>query len=557
MVWGRVLPEFPTEVADAAGAINEGLAAAREAVRAARAVVVTNTALASATTAGSIDLGTAALEGLVAAARAAVDALLDDVGAYVLMVPLPRKGLAYYLPDAMTAPTSAPAGALASALGRATDTLPTWQRAFAPEALFVGGNAHFLKTVAEAATDAGDGDRPSFGRDSYWGYMALLGGSTDPAAAASLAPYFVHLFGASRRSGDVSTTRGDSDLVAQGAVVRPAPRGGALALEWSPVDDRVFEGRWSTTPYEYAVIRSTRPEAMTARAVLDLFPTRELREGLTGRHGARVLKVARYTPLVHRYVETETLTPNQVYFYHLAVRAKLTGPGDDRVEPFNLLSSAVRYRPAPGEAPPGRRGTPPDWYRTPSVARVIPAFGRLLDRVNAAIDTALGATTRVTSLSQASVQALDRLIAKLDRIVSEIDTVVGQIQAAYTTPSANIYATLRTGRGNVTSMIGDLAQALDDVNDPERPDFDTGDEYVCGAFVVVTAPSEDAFLRAWGLIELLFGPAEEEDPVVAGVRSIADEITAATERLTDEEPSRTFGEDMTPRPPGTGDASCE
>lgn len=558
MSWGRVFPAFPTEVADAATTLSESLAAAREAVRAARLVVATQTALASATAAGATDLGTAALEGLVTAARAAVDALLDDVGAYVLAVPLPKKGLAYALPEAMSAPSSAPAGALASALGRETASLPVWQRAFAPEALFVGGNAHFLKTVAEATTDAGDGDRPSFGRDSYWGYVALVGGSTDVGAATTLATYAVQLFGSSRRAADVPATRGDADLVASGLAVRPGPRGGAVALEWQPVDERALDDGWRAVPVNYAVIRSERPEAMTARSVLDLFASVDLREGLTGRHGARVLKVARYNPVVHRYVDEDTLTPNQAYYYHVAVKTRLDGPGGRREErPYALISTAVRYRPALREAPPGRHGTPPDWWRSPSVVRIIPAFGRLIDRVNAAIDSASAAVTRVTGVSQASLAALDRLIAKLDRLIGEIDAVVGQIQAAYTTPSANIHVTLRTGKGNVTNMIGDLAQALADTSDSERPDFDTGDEYVCGAMVVVAAPSEDAFLRAWALIELLFGPADAEDPVVAGVRSVEDEIARAAVVLTTEEPSRTFNEDMSPRPPGQGDASCE
>ena len=106
-------------------------------------------------------------------------------------------------------------------------------------------------------------------------------------------------------------------------------------------------------------------------------------------------------------------------------------------------------------------------------------------------------------------------------------------------------------------MIGDLAKALDDTSDAERPSFDTGDEYVCGAMVVVAAPSEDAFLRAWALVELLFGPADAEDPVVAGVRSVEAEIARAAVVLTNPEPSRTFNEDMSPRPAGQGDASCE
>lgn len=557
MSWKSLAPALPDAVTGAAEGLTTGLAAARTALEAARAEIRVATALATEETQGVLATAESALSAAVAAVGESVDALLDDGGAYLLLVPLPKKGLAALLDGVEDLGTSAPTGALEGSVPPAVRGLPLWRRAFREEALFLGGNAHYLKTVAEALYDAGDDSRPRFGADSYWAYAAIVAGATDVAAGVTLAAYFDRLFGTRHGSDSLAAARGHGDVVVTGLRAGPSQRGGLAVVEWdAPAPRPVDDGEWRVTPVEYAVIRSERPQAATARRVLDLFPSRELTEGATGLHGARVLKVGRCDGITRRYTDPGPLTTNQTYYYHVALKTRLDGPDRHDAVGYELLSSAARYRPEPRRFA-ARRGAPPDWSRTPSIARLVPAVDRLLDRVTEAARTFGGDAARVTSLSQSSLDALTREINALGAIVDDVDMTLRQLESVFALPSAGVHVTLRTGQGNPASLLADLTRALSDSTDPDRPTFDVGDEYVTGAIVVLTGPSPAAFERAWALLAALFGGPGDEDPVLAGINSIRAGVEEAAAALTPSAPSLTFNEDMTPRAPGEGDASCE
>jgi hypothetical protein len=188
---------------------------------------------------------------------------------------------------------------------------------------------------------------------------------------------------------------------------------------------------------------------------------------------------------------------------------------------------------------------------------MVPAVDRLLDRVTEAAKSVASGAAQTVSLSNAAVTALDQEINRLGAVVDEVTLTLRQLESVFSVPSAGVHVTLRTGQGNTASFLADLAQALTDSNDADRPPFDVGDEYVTGAVLLLTGPSPDAFARAWALLSSLLGGPEEEDPVVAGINSIRAGVEAAAATLTDAPPSVTFNEDMTPRAPGQGDASCE
>lgn len=557
MSWTSLTPALPGTVTEAAGGLTAGLEATRAALEAARAELRIATALANEETVGALATAQAALGAAVSAVEGAVMNLLDDGGGYLLLVPLPKKGLAALLDGALDLGTSAPTGALDARVPPSVRSLPVWRRAFREEALFLGGNAHFLKTVGEALYDPGDDSRPRFGADTYWAYAVLVGGASDVAAGVTLASYFDRLFGARHGSDSLAASRGHGDVVARGVRAGPSTRANYAVIEWEPPEPQaVDDGEWRAVPTEYAVIRSDRTQAMTARRVLDLFPTTNLREGLTGLHGARVLKVGRCDGITRRYVDLGPLQPNQTYYYHVALKARFDGPERRDALPYVLLSSVARYRPDVRRTAT-RRGTPPDWSRTPSIARAVPALDRLLDRVSEVAKSVTSGASQVTSLSSAASAALDREIAALGTIVDEVALTLRQLEAIFTVPSAGVHVTLRTGQGNTAAFLADLAQALSDPSDVERPAFDVGDEYVTGAVLLLTGPNPDAFARAWALLGSLLGGPEEEDPIVAGINSIRAGVEAAAPLLTDTPPSVTFNEDMTPRAPGEGDASCE
>lgn len=557
MTWSTVLPNLPSEVLSAAQALTSAASVAREGLQAARVVMQAQTALVNESVGGALSTAQSLLDGAVGALEDAVQSLLGDAGLYVLMVPLPKKGLAYYLPQSLTLPAQAPTGALNARVGREVSQLPSWRRAFDSSELFTGGNAHFLKTVANSITDPGDGCRPQFSRTAYWGYVAVVAGASDISAAMSIAAYVDRLFRREGGSEQLAAGSSDMSLIATGLRARASTQGELVIVEWNPLASRPIGDDWVCAPWKYALIRSESPEAMTARRVLDLFSTVELSEGMAGRFGSKVLKLSTYNGMVNRYVDESEVITNQTYYYHLAVRSRAESPQGERKEwPFDLLSSAVRYRRTSRTAPPGRRGTPPDWYRTPSVLSLIPPLGRLSDQLLEAVGSMRSSSTQALSYGRAALDALDRTIARLGRILSDLEQVLGQLNAIYATPSANVHVLIQQGQGDAMSVVKDLATQMDTLDDPNRPAFDTGDEYVCGMLAIATAPSEAALVPLMTMLQGLFN-GSALDPVLAGIESVQGALGVVRTTLTETTPSRTFNEDLTPRPAGQGDFTCE
>jgi hypothetical protein len=514
------------------------------------------TALAERQATGSLSAVDAVVSSLVSAIDSAIAGLLDDGGAYVLLVPMPKKGLTGLIGGPLTVDTDAPVGALNTEVSPDASTSLVWTDAFSSERLFLGGNAHFLRTVTEALFDRRDVNRPRFTNDTYWGYAALVAGATDVAACLTVASYIDKLLGSPLGANGLRASRGNSDIVASGVSVRASERNTAAVIEWEEFNTSgVDDGTSTLEVTEYAVLRSEEAPAMTARLVIDIFPTIRLTEGVTGRYGGRVVKVASYDGFTHRYVDPGPLVAGTTYYYHVAARTRVL-TNDIAVDMgYHLLSSAARYRPEEMVTRSGG-GKAPDWWRTPSIARMIPALSALMDKIQEAIYGARATVSRSTSLTNGVLAALDQQIAKLDRTITEMNLLLQQLENVFSVPSAGVHVDLRTGKGNVTTLLGALTMGLSDFSDPDRPPFDNGDEYVTGAMVVVAAPNEAAFQRAWAILDLLFGGGDAVDPVIAGINSILAGTNTPASSSTAAEPSDTFGTDMSPLPRGTPDASC-
>ena len=560
--WVQLTPSLPPAVTTAAQGLKTGFSTFETTLQALKVQRQIALALARTEATSAIDAVRSIINATTGAIKGALNALLDDVGAYVLLVPLPKKGLGYLLAGT-DAPPATPTGALSTEVPQAVRDLPAWRQAFSPTRLFVGGNAHFLRTVSDAVFDGKDPNRPRFQTSSYWGYVAAVAGSTDLGAALALASYFAQFTDRKAQgSSGLSPTRGAGDIIVSGLRASPSSRATLCVLEWSPIRSRPIDNTgWTAVPIEYAIIRSTGVEAATARTVLDLLPSTSPTEGMTGRYGAKVLKVVPSDGIVRRYVDEETLVSATTYYYHIAVRSKLVPPPDAGLQtvtqPYTLLSSAVRFRPEPSRVGDARGGNPPDWYRTPSVARMIPPFNKLIDEVLEGVNSFDAVAQDGLNFGDTVISAIDAQITRLQRIEDDVNTLVTQLVNLYAVPEAGVHLCMREGQGNASSMISDLASTLSDTSDPKRPPFDSGSEYVVGVMVVVAAPSEADFLKAWNLLKLLFGGSGAGSPVLTGVNSVPASTPAPDAPLTPAPPGVTFNDDMTPRPAGTGDASCD
>lgn len=592
MTWKSLDLTLPPAVDTVASAIGSGLDAVKGALSLVRTQAQVTQALIRTEEGVRVQLANAAVQAAVSALSNFVNQLLDSAGVYVLIVPLPKKGLVSIAsrpnnPDEpgsnfVQIPEQNLLSGLPAARANQLRQSPSFSQIFNPRDLFLGGNAYFVKTLAEALYDPGDRNRPKFSPQSYWAYSLLVAGATDVTSLLSAATFFDRLFGRTRSANGVSASRGVSDFVPRNIRVGPSGRGYFPVLEWERVPQSIallsYDGA-RVVPTEYAVIRSTDFRAKTATSVLDLFSSADLREGQTGQFGAKVLKVAGYDGVVNRYIDTEEFTAPNV-FYHVAFRSRTEAPagagasvpapprsnaaGEPQTDsvvrvdnPYNLLSSCAEWRRPTSNAQltDTRLSVAPDWSRTTSVAALFPGLERLLDRAVENLQTLSGASRNINETNTAYLNLLGREVDRITRQTAEINGYLSQLQAIFATPNADVFVTTRQGQGGVGTFLSDAILAMDDPRDPNRPNFDTGDEYVTGIVLLCVGPDPSPIAAAFAMLEGLFGSSADNE-ALAGLESIQTSLTEVEAALAAEAQSVAFDESMQPRPPGEPDASC-
>ena len=510
-----------------------------------------------------------AVQALVGAAEDAVAELLDDTGAYLLVVPLPKKGLVRLVPDGTAdEPGSTffdlPVPALVEQMSaadreRLRDSTLFDQLADASQVLR-GGNAYFVKTVSESLFDSRDSSRPRFSREDYWAYAVFVAGAEDLAAALPLAGFIERLIGDRSR---VPATRGVTSVVPQNLRVHQSGRGRTAVVEWDPVspsrvlasyDDNVVR------PVEYVIIRSTDFRVVTCLSVSDLFGTHDLQEGATGQFGAKVVAKKTFDGITARWIDTESLEGDRDYYYLVGFKCRVDGEGD--AEPTTLdydklvAAGPIRIRAGRARTTQGR---PPDWVRVPSFATIFPPVERFLDKVLEQLRSIARASQTVADINDAYVRAIEAEIERYTTLAEEFTRQVEAVTNLLTMPRsvAGIAMKTGTGHGDVGSFFSRLALDFADLSDPNRPGFDAGDEYVTGFVMLAVGPDPVAIAKQLDIFNPLFGSPEQND-LLAGVRSIGDQLDILEAQVAAEEAaSQSFNDDMTPRPVGQGDASCD
>ncbi len=536
----------------------------------------------------------AALQALISQINALLNAGLDDTGVYVLVVPLPKKGLAG-LASGLRRPSSPVTRVfrdlLPSNQGRGA-TSPTFAQLFSPETFATGGNAYFAQTLLESLYDRGDLSRPTFSRNSYWASAVLVAGSSDPLGVLTLAAHLDRLFGESKAS------RGVVNRLPGNVRARPSMRDRGVVIEWdhaAPSTTLVSMDALKVFVRQIAIIRSRSFEAKSAARVGDLFPGRNLTVGSFGRYGSEVLAVFNYDGLTTQYVDRAPLAEDVPAFYHVAFSTAIEGTATrEEIEAlgvvappegttsgpleigFDRMSHCIEFvRPSKATA---RAALPasvlPDWRRTPTVASAIPPLAGFIDYIGEILNSIGGAARTIDDYNNTYIEFLTRELNRIAQRIQAIETALGQLAQLIDPIQAGIHVTTLSGQGSAGDFVAEVCAALDARNDPNRPAFDTGTEFVTGVVLVATAPSAAGVLGALALFEALFAPTQVSgsNPELEGIEAIDGILAEVENELTRElegtaldpstspspsEPSsNTFGEDMTPRPPGTGDSSC-
>lgn len=564
--WFSLQTPTPPALAEAGSVVSGGLHAVKGAIEAARIAASTATTSLTSGTPPSVVAFNALVQQAVNAATSAVDGLLDDAGLYTLLVPLPKKGLVELVPEERGAGStfleSPAANMLKEPTTRDADAVaatPVWQLAFDPDMVFLGGNAWFLRQLSESLHDPGDDGRPRFEPNSAWAYTLLVTGAEDVTAVMSAATYFARLVGLGKSAHDLPPDRSAASLVPQHVRAAPSSRAHTAVITWDLAPVSTILGSFdnaSVVATHYAVIRSTDFRARMATKVTDLF-SGTLREGLTGAYGSKVVKLAAFDGVTARWADPGPLEEGKDYYYHVAYRTELR-PVDDaqRVDQgFVELSSCSHIRlDSGGRVSPKSNGNPPDWVRTPSVAQTIPAVGDLIDKIKEYIRSF---ATSVNSTSEYDRTFIDFLSREADRYAAKADELtryLDRVAAVSVMPSAGVAAYVGQGTGGVGAFLGDVAKALADTEDENRPQFDNGSEYVTGLIILAVGPDPAAVAKAFAAFDLFFG-TPEGDPVLAGIQSVNAQLAEQEAALTTELSAPTaFDASMNPT---TGpDAGC-
>lgn len=569
------LPAGVTEVGQTAAA---GLSSVKTFLQAARAASEVARRLYTDPASPSAAAVNRAVQAGAAVAEAAVAGVLDDAGAYVLVVPIPKKGLLQLVPnpDAEDGTNffDLPLGAILLSVPEGTQARLRQSSAFEqltdPSQVFTGGNAYFVRTVGEALFDDADAARPQFAAETYWAYALVVAGAVDLAGVLPLARFLDRIV---ENRSMLGATRGISDFVPQNVRARVSERGRNVVVEWDPVPaSRLLAsfGRATVVPVEFAVIRSTDYRVATVTSVAQLFGTGKLAAGRRGLYGAEVVSVRRYDGVTSRYLDDTRLAPDKDHYYLVAFRSRIRPDGAETARELGLAetgaheelefdkvaaSPAVRVS---SRSRPSSAGRPPDWFRVPSLASVLPGVDRVVDLGLGRLRNFARSAATANEINDAFAEALDREVDRYATVGEELVAAVSQVTnlALSTRELAGAAVKVGYGQGDASAFFAEVVDALSDLSDDGRPAFDAGDEYVTGAVVVASAPDPEALAARLAFLKAIFAPAVG-DPQRDGIESVGPvpAVPAATVDPTPE-PSRTFDDALGAQPPGTADAAC-
>ena len=392
-----------------------------------------------------------------------------------------------------------------------------------------GGNAAFYRAFAQSLTDPFDYNRPTYfnAGDAVVMAVLMLG-----------SPSYSELVGAASAFNRIFRPQANANLTAQvlpvpksltaKVISLPKAKNMGVRLDWSPPQD------FFSTPYfpgisvfvlRYAVIRTTDASvAMSARTVLDFFPTQNLVEGMTSSDQAKVSKVIAVGNAMNAsYVDNDdTLSPDLHYYYCVAWEVAVNEHGAKIKLPFDTVSNVVKTR---VRTVSSGTSTPPDWIAKGSALDLIPEVAvqvrTALEMIKTLADKQLGGA------SGSVLTALNLIEKNIDEFMKRLDalnTRLLRLAATVATPLPGLYSTVIAGVGGNTFLLSELASRLNNTSDLARPPYDA-DEYVMGVCVVAGGARMPDIQPVVDLLNTLFQPTEAS-PLATVLASLDDVVTA-------------------------------
>ncbi len=463
-----------------------------------------------------------------------VEGFLEDLGGYTLYVPIGKRLMTNFLGFGDITPSWAGELGIFGAPDSEMDPENPELNQFIVDAnRYKGGNHGFFKTVVESLYDEGDVNRPQFlDEDDYVGGVTLvMGVDFDPLGFLDDIWKLMGMFDGPDTTPKVPRPKGLQARTLQGI------SSGAFStlLLWEPPEVPVWTladlGGIIMFPARYAIIRGRNTiGALSAGNVGDLMGSRTLSQGDTFSNGnMEVIHEGPYDITKTSYLdEGITASADDTFFYAVAWQLKVFNKDDEITDDggtdldYWQISNVARVTPFPTLP----ASTPPDWYRTPSIASLFPQFAAVLRKMVAQIEAFAAKLLGAADMLKEYIEFLKSEILRYEQIVNEILDFIAQLTLKLELPTAGIYTRTFKGQGGNDFFISDLAKSFLP-SEANRPPFGRGDEYVTGAVIMTGGPEVmvDAFIAG---LSWIFGGASEDgmDDMLAELGGVVDSIEA-------------------------------
>lgn len=407
----------------------------------------------------------------------------------------------------------------------------------------LGGNARFYNVFSRALNDDFDPNRPQYTEEGDAVVLSVvMAGAPSYVEAMETAAVFNRIFRPPSNDDLAANTIPVPQNLQARPVAHPSTKRVAVQLNWDapkPLFTFPYFPGVGTTVKRYAIIRSTSATILNARSVVDLFGTRDLRDGMTSTDVAKHHKVVDTgTGTNSSYADEEDdLYPTKTYYYAVAWELVVRERGVETVIKFDRLSNIVKTRVR--SAAPTENAIPPNWNSLPSLIQLVPS---LADSVFLLVQQLKTLGDRSSGSSDGLKKALGLIEARLMRLVEEMDGINSsfkQLTAVLRQPAPTIHGTTFYGVGGNAFLSSQLGAALNDRSDINRPPFDDN-EYVLGICVVAGGPRIPDIQPIIDFLTALFGGGDAANPLLGIIDVLEGAVGAAEETV--------FGEDMEPLP---------
>lgn len=413
-----------------------------------------------------------------------------------------------------------------------------------------GGNAGFIRTVAESLNDAYDDNRPMFEEDSIVGGAVLIAGADTYVRAIPLIRKLQDLFSSplySKITIDDQRTPAPKGLKAR-AVAPTGLNKYEVKLNWDPepvvsILDIYGNPRYSVR--EVVIYRSDWDKQVP-------------RGDLSKYEVARI----EYNGFQNHWNDTDypSEQPRPAWRNYAVGFAlnEIDAQGNETEIDDPLIVKRISVCLGPGGMQPQRNmGIPPDWSAI-GLFDLIPPIGAALSTMRQFIEDQKDAAEAASEQMRKLVDELQREIDRYTDFAEEVAATIQELIDLLSFPEGYFgFKVIGPFDGGNDAFIQELKDSLTDVSDPDRPPFDTGTEIVAGAVFLVgvnKSAGVPALTAMLDLLGMLFGSVRDEASkfsrdLRATVQAAEDEICLNDALIqsmcqTAEEPELTLGADL-------------